>query len=180
MKAQDKKIEFTKLRAEGRSYSYIADKLAISKSTCCNWEQELKENISTLKTEQLEELYNLYYMTKEARIRELGDTLNNINKALSSAELEKIPPDRLLDYKLKYAEALKAEYIPTSKPALDPEEVREKRIIEVMAETLNEEQAGTITTEQAKKKLDMLNLLLKAYKEQNSYGLDLELDLKQY
>jgi len=67
------------LRAEGKSYSAIAEQLHISKSTCTAWERELKDNIAELKQEQLEELYNSYFMTKEARIRKLGDTLENIN-----------------------------------------------------------------------------------------------------
>ena len=38
MKPQEVKQEYIKLRAEGKSYSFIADKLHISKSTCTKWE----------------------------------------------------------------------------------------------------------------------------------------------
>lgn len=41
MKPQGTKTEFIRLRAEGRSYNYIADKLHISKSTCSSWEAKL-------------------------------------------------------------------------------------------------------------------------------------------
>jgi len=87
LKPQEQKAEFIRLRAEGRSYSYIADTLHISKSTCTAWERELKNAIAELKQEQLNELYSSYYMTKEARIKKLGDTLDSINTALEGADL---------------------------------------------------------------------------------------------
>lgn len=55
MTPQETKTEFIRLRAEGRSYSYIADKLHISKSTCSSWEQEFKGTIAELRQEQLNE-----------------------------------------------------------------------------------------------------------------------------
>ena len=111
MKPQETKTEFIKLRAEGKSYSYIAEALHISKSTCTAWETELKDAIAELKQEQLNELYNSYYMTKEARIKKLGETLDEINTALTGRDLSELPPEKLLDFKLKYTEALKEEYI---------------------------------------------------------------------
>ena len=91
MKPQETKTEFIRLRAEGRSYSYIADILHISKSTCTEWERELKAQIAELRQEQLNELYSSYAMTKEARIKKLGDTLESINTALDGADLSMIP-----------------------------------------------------------------------------------------
>lgn len=67
LKPQETKTEFIRLRAEGRSYSYIADTLHISKSTCTEWERELKAQIAELRQEQLNELYSSYAMTKEAK-----------------------------------------------------------------------------------------------------------------
>ena len=66
MKPQEQKTEFIRLRAEGKSYAVIADTLHISKSTCTAWERELKDAIADLKQEQLNDLFNAYYMTKEA------------------------------------------------------------------------------------------------------------------
>jgi hypothetical protein len=53
-------------------------------------------------------------MTREARIRKLGDTLARINTALGGVNLATVPPEKLLDFKLKYTEALKGEYIDTT------------------------------------------------------------------
>lgn len=163
MKPQETKTEFIRLRAEGRSYSYIADALHISKSTCSEWERELRDAIAELKQEQLNELYNSYAMTKEARIKKLGDTLDSINTALDGVDLSEIPPEKLLDFKLKYTEALKGEYTGSGKPYQFSESVEPKDIVTALGDLLNRVRAGDITTEQASRESAVLANLLKAY-----------------
>lgn len=163
MKPLDLKTEFIKLRAERKSYSYIADTLHISKSTCTSWERELKDAIEELKQEQLNELYNSYYMTKEARIKKLGETLESINTALDGAELSEIPPEKLLDFKLKYTEALKGEYTGSGKPYTFADTIEPKDIVNALGDLLNRIRAGEVTAEQATKESNVLTSLLKAY-----------------
>ena len=163
MKPQETKTEFVKLRAEGRSYSYIADKLHISKSTCTEWERELKSQIAELKQEQLNELYSSYYMTKEARIKKLGDTLETINTALAGADLSQLSPEKLLDFKLKYTEALKEEYTGTTKPFTFSGKIEPRDIVTALGDLLDRIRAGEITTEQAQRESGVLANLLKAY-----------------
>lgn len=163
MKPQEKKTEFIRLRAEGRSYSYIADKLHISKSTCSSWEQELKGAIAELRQEQLNELYSSYAMTKEARIKKLGDTLESINTALDGADLSEIPPEKLLDFKLKYTEALKGEYTGSGTPYQFTDRLDPKEIVVALGDLLNRIRAGEVTTEQASKESTVIANLLKAY-----------------
>lgn len=67
MKTTEKKLEYIRLRAEGNSYSSIAQTLGISKSTCTSWERELKAEINAQKDERLRELFSSYRLTKEAR-----------------------------------------------------------------------------------------------------------------
>lgn len=110
MKGTEKKLEYVKARAEGKSYSTIARELHISKSTCSNWERELEADIRALKEERLEELFSSYRMTREARIAVLGGVLNEIDTALQEKDLRKIPADKLLELKLKYVRELKADY----------------------------------------------------------------------
>lgn len=69
------KREYARLRAEGRSYSYITQELHISKSTCTKLEQELRATIAQLKKEELNTLYEAYAMKKEGRIKRLRETL---------------------------------------------------------------------------------------------------------
>lgn len=164
MKPQGQKTEFIRLRAEGKSYSAIADILHISKSTCTAWERELKDAIAELKQEQLNELYSSYYMTKEARIKKLGDTLNGINAALDGADLSQIPPEKLLEYKLKYTEALKGEYTGSGTPyQFTADKIDPKDIVTALGDLLNRVRAGEVTPEQANRESTVIANLLKAY-----------------
>lgn len=164
LKPQETKTEFIRLRAEGRSYSYIADTLHISKSTCTAWERELKNAIAELKQEQLNELYSSYYMTKEARIKKLGDTLDSINTALEGADLSQIPPEKLLEYKLKYMEALKGEYTGSGTPyQFTADKIEPKDIVAALADLLNRVRTGEVTPEQANRESTIIANLLKAY-----------------
>lgn len=163
MKPQEQRLSFVRLRAEGKSYNSISKELSISKDTCSRWEQELKDDIATFKAEQLRELYESYYMLKEARITQLGDTLNNINEALSKKDLEEISPDRLLDYKLRYMEALKEEYIELNNITPIKRDYDAKDILNTLGEVLNGLRNGTITPEQATKESQLIGNVLKAY-----------------
>ena len=75
MKPAELKQEYTRLRAEGRSYSYITQELHINKSTYTKLEQELRATIAQLKKEELNTLYEAYAMKKEGRTKLLGETL---------------------------------------------------------------------------------------------------------
>lgn len=164
MKPQEQKTEFIKLRAEGKSYSYIAETLHISKSTCSSWEKELQDAIAELKQEQLNELYNSYFMTKEARVKKLGETLNGINEALEAVDLSEIPAEKLLDFKLKYTEALKGEYTGIERAyQLNKDNIEAKDIVLAYRDLLTRVQAGEISEKQAKRESEALANLLSAY-----------------
>lgn len=163
MKSQEKRNEFVQLRAEGKSYTIISKELGISKSTCTSWERTLKKEIALLKQEQLNELYDSYYMTKEARIKKLGDTLGKINTALDQSDLNNIAPEKLLDYKLKYTEALKEEFIPTTSVHPLPENFNANDILSTLGDLLNRIRAGEVTVQQAGRESMVIGNLLKAY-----------------
>ena len=162
MKPMELKQEYIRLRAEGKSYSYIADQLHISKSTCTKWERDLAAEIDELKRAELAELYESYSMTKQARIKRLGDTLEKINTALEQADFSEVDPAKLLDFKLKYTEALKGEYV-GQKKAIEPESIEAKDIVEAFADLLDRTRAGDITADQAQRESLILSNLLKAY-----------------
>lgn len=163
MKPQETKNEFVRLRAEGKSYSQIAEALHISKSTCTEWERELTTQIAELKQEQLNELYSSYYMTKEARIKKLGETLSGINSALETADLSQLSPEKLLEFKLKYTEALKEEYTGTGTPFKFSGKVDPKEIVIALGDLLDRTRAGEVTAEQAQRESTIISNLLKAY-----------------
>lgn len=163
MKDEATRQEFIRLRAEGMSYRRIADILKISRSTCSLWERELEQSIKQHKQEVLEEMYNNYAMTKAARVQRLGSTLNRIRAALDSADLEAMPPEKLLDFYLKYAAALKEEYSPAPAEKPDKEEVELYTVLHGLQSLLERVQAGEVTSEQASKEQAVIASLLKAY-----------------
>lgn len=109
MTQKEKKQRFILMRAKGHSYSDIIAELAISKSTCSTWEQELKEQIAELESEELAELKARYKMTRAGHISKLADTLDRIDTAIESADFSAVPVDKLLRVKLEYEEKLRAE-----------------------------------------------------------------------
>ena len=163
MKPNDQRNEFIRLRAEGKSYTAISKELNISKATCTAWEKELKAEIAEKKKEQLEEMYEAYYMTREARITKLGKALKSIEDALSKADLTQVSPEKLLDYKLKYMEALKQEFIDTT-PAIPLEDSFNPRdIIVVLADLLKRIRNREINLDQASRETMVITNILKAY-----------------
>lgn len=163
MKPATAKREFITRRAEGQSYSTIAKALNISKATCTAWEKELSEQIDDLKRAELAELCESYGMGKEARIKRLGGTLDKINEALDAVDLSEMDPAKLLDYKLKYMEALKGEYTSIRPAAFKGKDITPEEIIKALGDLLDRARAGDISTEQAEKETRILTQLTKAY-----------------
>lgn len=165
MKPQELKEEFIRLRAEGNSYSTIAQQLHISKSTCVAWERQLADNIDDLKRARLEELYESYGMMKEARIKALGDTLEKINAAIETADFSEVDPSKLLDFKLKYMDAMKNERVTMRETSLKADDVTAQGIMTAAADLLNRVRDGEITSEQAQRESAVLANLLKSYEQ---------------
>ena len=162
MKDQSTKDRFILLRAEGKSFSAIAKELCISKSTCSEWEQELKAKIAELKADRMNELYEKYYMTRKARIEQTGTTLAKINTAIEQADLTEADPVKLLELKLKYLSALKDDYIDTGRAYDMGNDIEPQQVIDAMGKLLNDVAEGNVTPEQASKENYMLTGILRA------------------
>lgn len=108
---EELKHDFIELRAKGYSYRKISKKLDVSLGTLSNWSQELEGEIATLKAEELDALYERYYMTKQQKITQLGRQLKAIQKELRSRDYKNISTDKLLDMELRVYEALEAEKV---------------------------------------------------------------------
>ena len=105
------KHDFIEMRAKGYSYRKIAKKLGVSIGTLSSWRQELEGEIATLKAEELDALYERYYMTKQQKITQLGRQLKHIQKELRSRDYSDIPTEKLLDMELKVYQALEEEKV---------------------------------------------------------------------
>ena len=163
MKPIEKKRDFIRLRAEGKSIRAAAAELGIGRSTCSRWERELKDQIDELRRDELEELYAHYHMTKEARIRRLGDTLGKIEDALDQVDLAETDPAKLLDFKLKYAAALKDEYTGSEPTVKLGARATAQDILDALSDLLNRVRAGDASADQANREAAVLGHLLKAF-----------------
>ena len=166
MKSATKQREFIRLKAEGKSNAQIARQLHISESTASRYTKLLADKISSYKAEQLQELYDAYYMTRAARIRRLGETLNQVDQAISTSDLSLVPTEKLLDLKLKYAQALKNEHISLEAAVIDGDKTLEgsaKDILGQMNCLLHRLRIGSITPDNAKMEAKILDALLKGW-----------------
>ncbi len=165
MRPTEDKMKFISLRSSGKSYRAIAQEIGISKDTCSRWDAELRAEIEALKSEQLEELYEQYHMTRTARISQLGESVKTIDKTLETIGLENANPERLLELKLKYLLALKEEYVPTRTPRntqLSPETDHMKQALNSLVDLLERIRAGEVTEEQASKESAVITSIVKA------------------
>lgn len=174
---QELKLEFIQLRAKGYSFSKIAKRLKVSKSTLANWNQELEQEIASAKAMELEALFESFYLLKEGRIKLLGGLVKKLQKEAESRDLSDLPTDKLLDLLLKYQAALKEEYV-ESRPLSDQEIASLKALKAGSGMKLDNEQlgveleallqryrAGLLTIEQAKQELYLLLAMLKAQEQ---------------
>lgn len=154
MKDRETQLAFIKARAEGKSYSTITQELGIAKATCASWERTLRGEIEELRQAQLEELYTAYSMTREARIKALGDILQGLDKAIAEKPLKELPADKLLELRLKYGRELKAEYT-------EPVELDTDNTLDGLLEEYNQlytaSKTGTLAPADIKAQLSILD-----------------------
>lgn len=163
MGTTEAKLKFIELRAKGQSYSEISKELGISKGTCSSWESELQDKIAELESEKLKELYQSYYMLREQRIKNLGDTLSKIDDVLDEIDLREVPAEKLLDFKLKYTEMLKREYIDLNRSTEINSRSAAEDILAEGIEVLNDLRKGRISEEQASREVKIISEILRGY-----------------
>lgn len=108
---EELKSQFIELRAKGLSYQKISRRLKVSKSTLANWSAELEGEIASLRAMELEALYERHYLTKEARIKLLGEQLKEIQAELKTRSLDQVSTEKLLEMELKMLQALQEEHV---------------------------------------------------------------------
>ena len=163
MKSAETREQFIALRGAGKSIRSACKEVGISTSTGQEWETELKERVEEARKERLTELHELYGMTKEKRIERIGSTLNKLTNAIQEIDIATLPPDKLLDYQLKYMDALKGEYTPPRAKieAGTPKEA----LVKVLLDTAEGVRSGELTAEQAKNETQAVANLLKAVEQ---------------
>ena len=180
MRPAEDKVKYIQLRAEGKSYRAISKEIGVCKDTCQRWEADLKAEIAERKAEQLEELYESYHMTRQARITQLGEAVKKIDSAIDLVGFDEASPERLLDLKLKYLvalvkkqfliifkylAALKDEYLPINTPAnnhIQQNGDYMENVLIALNDLLVRVRTGEVTAEQASKESAVISNILKA------------------
>ena len=172
MKSLETKQEFIRRRANRESYAAIANALHISKSTCSAWDSELSAEIALQRQDNLNDLYNAYGLVKTARIERLGQTMRQIDEALTDADLSSIAPEKLLELKLKYAAAMKDEYTGASEALPLPDKRgTDNSAYYAIADLFQRLRDGEITTQQAKTELQTIQAMNEAHsRATNPFG----------
>ena len=162
---EEQKSRFIHLRAKGNSYAKIAKELGVSTSTLTNWNQELQEVITQVKTLELEALQEEYFLLKEGRIRLLGEQLKAIQKEISGRNLSKVSTERLIELQLRYFGELKTEYVDTGLKDKIGIKLDTKDIAEKLQLVLERYKSGQIDEAQAKQEQTILQTMLKAIEQ---------------
>ena len=105
MKPAETKEKFIEMRAEGYSYLDIEKALGVSKTTLIKWSNDLQIELKNFSTVRMDYLCQQYSLTKEARIKLLGELLGRVNNELSSRDLSKVSTEKLFELTLKLTEA---------------------------------------------------------------------------
>lgn len=157
-KSAETKLQFIELRAEGLSFAKCAERLHVAKSTLQEWDRELAAEIQERRDEREEEVYSLYGLSREARLRRMGEMLGRINAALEEKDLSEMSADRLLTMKLQYEKALKEDYKEPATVLLPLFE--EESLLSATRALLDAQLHGDIDPKNAKQHLETLKFLL--------------------
>lgn len=124
MKSDEVREKFVEMRAGGYGYSHIAKELGISKSTCFEWNKEMRYRVDEARNARLLDLYEQYDLTREARIKQLNKILGKIDSAIDAADFTSLSVKDLLEIRTKYASLLSAEC-----PDAEPSESLESQLM---------------------------------------------------
>ena len=103
--------EFIILRAQGWSFDRIAKKLKTAKQTLINWSGTYSVEISHLKALELEALQEEYFLTKEGKIKLLGEAVKKLKTELDKRDLSDVPTAKLYELLDRYHELARTEAV---------------------------------------------------------------------
>lgn len=78
----DTEERFIELRAQGWTFSRIAEDLGVSRQTLINWSKDLEEELASRRALELELLADKYYLSREKRLELFGEKLEAVKQEL--------------------------------------------------------------------------------------------------
>lgn len=122
------KLRVVELRADGVSYSQIAEQLSIAKQTAVNIAKEKIDEIGTLRAIEVEATFKAQQINRDGRISQLSILHNRLREEIERRDLSELPTKDLVTLFLKTSDTLKGEvYTPTIRSTQEQEQDRIKR-----------------------------------------------------
>jgi hypothetical protein len=87
---------FIALRAQGSTYTTIADELKVSKPTLVDWGRKYQFDINNFQTVEWEALAEKHLTSRAHRWAQLGTTLRRVEDALTQRNLDDVATARLI------------------------------------------------------------------------------------
>ena len=109
MEKFEKQRRFVEMRARGISYSKIAGKIGISKSTLIGWSKQLATEINNLRAVELEGLREEFLICKEHRIKVLGTQLGQVMDELLKRDLSSVATHKLFEIQARLVRELEGD-----------------------------------------------------------------------
>lgn len=126
--AQKVKLKVIELRAEGLSYSKIAEALQISKQTAVDITKENIDQVETLQAIEAEALFEEKRVNLRGRIEQLSAIHSRLREEIESRDLSVVPTDKLIALFIKISDTLKGEvYSPSIYSTSEQDENERKR-----------------------------------------------------
>jgi transposase len=89
---------FVLLRAEGRSYTRIAEELNVSKPTLIKWSRKYQFEIQNQRAINLEALQEKWLSSRETRVASLGEQLQKMERELANRDIASLTTGQLLAF----------------------------------------------------------------------------------
>lgn len=121
------KVRFIEQRGKGYSLIKIARELGVAKSTLSNWSREMEAEIASARAIELEALQEEFYLSKEGRIKLLGQQVRALEAELARRDLSTVPAEKLFELLLRFHTALGQEALAT-RPLSEAEMGQLKRL----------------------------------------------------
>lgn len=122
------RLRVIELRADGVSYSKIAEQLSIAKQTAVDIAKEKIDEIGTLRAIEMEATFKAQQVNRDGRIAQLSTLHNRLREEIERRDLSQLPTKDLVALYLKTSDTLKGEvYTPTIKSTQEQAEDRLQR-----------------------------------------------------
>lgn len=122
------RLRVIELRADGVSYSKIAEQLSIAKQTAVDIAKEKIDEIGTLRAIEMEATFKAQQVNRDGRIAQLSTLHNRLREEIERRDLSQLPTKDLVALYLKTSDTLKGEvYTPTIKSTQEQEEDKYQR-----------------------------------------------------